>query len=227
MSERLTRGGFDRQLETGKLTLSLIGMSNVGKSHWRNKLQQEADFDGVSCDDLIEANLGEELKNKGFSGGLQDVARWMGQPYDPQFPRTQQRYLELEADAVDTAVANAKNSGNYVIDTTGSVVHLPQHYRRDLRSASTVVYLEASEEVWDTMYQSFISNPKPVVWGDQFTQRNDETHADALARSYPDLLQFRHRYYREMAHAVLPYEVSRGASDAPAFLKHVRDSLTD
>ena len=66
-------------------------MSGSGKSYWSKKLQAKG-FKRFCCDDLIEKKLENELKKLGYSG-IQDVAKWMGQPFDTQYLRSSKEYL--------------------------------------------------------------------------------------------------------------------------------------
>jgi shikimate kinase len=226
--ETLSRSDFDARLEDGELSLTLVGMSNVGKSFWSNRLANEAGFNKVDLDDLIEEKLAITLKNAGYSGGIADVARWMGQPYDPQFAANQQTYLELERAMLRQTIdrlANPPLSGNIVVDTTGSVVHTGEEIGKELAVHSTVVYLEATPDMQQKMFEMYIAEPKPVVWGDAYTQAENETPDQALARSYPELLARRSILYRRMAQVVISREVSLALASTDDFLAYVRGML--
>lgn len=188
--------------------ISLIGMSNSGKSHWTNKLR-EIGFQTIDCDDLIEEQLGKELTSLGFSGGIQDVSKWMGQPFEPQYPKASQRYLELEAEVLSEALRKIKDGTNLAIDTTGSVVCLPPEILAILAAETRVFYLETPEDKVQEMYERYIQEPKPVIWGKSFSKKDFETDMEALARCYPDLLAFRTSRYADLAHVTLKYEELR------------------
>lgn len=227
-SETLSRPDFDARRADGELSLTLVGMSNVGKSYWSGRLASEAGFDRINMDDLIEAELAVALRNEGYSGGIADVAKWMGQPYDPQFPTNQQTYLDLETTMMQQTIdriANPPLDGNLVVDTTGSVVHTDETLRKEIGVHSTVVYLEATPGMQQKMFEMYIAEPKPVVWGDVYTQAAGETEKQALARSYPELLARRSVLYRQMAHVAIPREVSLAIADTDEFLAYVRDML--
>ena len=110
MKERLRYQQFTRQREQGQLALALVGMSNVGKSLWAGRLA-ESGFSVYGCDAEIEQQLAPELLNHGYMGGLAEVARWMGQPYAPQFAANQQRYLQLEAKALQSKLGQIVGRG--------------------------------------------------------------------------------------------------------------------
>ncbi len=227
-SETLTQADFDARRQDGELSLTLVGMSNVGKSFWSNRLVSEAGFSKVTLDDLIEAELAMVLRDAGYSGGITDVARWMGQPYDPQFAANQQTYLHLETEMMQQTIdrlANPPLNGNVVIDTTGSVVHIDEVVGKELAKHSTVVYLEATAAMQQKMFEMYIAEPKPVVWGDVYAQKDDETTAQALARLYPELLARRSVLYKQLAHVTIPRDVSLAFASTDELLMYVRDRL--
>jgi shikimate kinase len=228
MLEIISRPDFDARLGAGELALTLIGMSNVGKSFWSTHLAEEADFNAIGCDDLIEAELGSVLQDAGFNGGITDMAKWMGQPYDPQFTANQHTYLDLETMTMRRTIERLTQSslnGNTVVDTTGSVVHTGDKIAEELAKNSTVVYLEATPSMRQKMFELYIAEPKPVVWGDVYTQREDEMPSEALSRSYPELLARRSGLYQRMAHVAIPRETSLAIANANDFLEQVRGML--
>ena len=227
-SETLTRSDFDARRADGELSLTLVGMSNVGKSHWSGRLANEAGFERIDQDTLIEAELATALREAGYAGGIADVARWMGQPYEARSAANQQTYLDLETLMLRQTMnrlANPPLNGNIVVDTTGSVVHTDESIRNELAVHSTIVYLEATPDMRQKMFEMYIAEPKPVIWGDVFTQRNGETTDQALARSYPELLARRSVLYKQMAHVAVSREVSLAIADTDEFLEYVRDGL--
>lgn len=189
-----------------RLFISLIGMSGSGKSHWSAKLQEQG-FQRFCCDDLIEAKLGNELKSLGYSG-IQDVARWMGQPYDDQYGRTSKRYLDLEGEVMRQVLEIVEGSGNnrsVVVDTTGSVIYLEDTILSKLSAKTRVVYLETPNSARDKMYRLYLADPKPVIWGDSFFIKGGEANLEALGRCYPLLLEHRAEKYAKLAHLALDY----------------------
>lgn len=227
-SEILSQPDFDARLADGELSLTLIGMSNVGKSHWSGRLADEAGFDRVDQDTLIEAELATALRDAGYGGGIADVAKWMGQPYEPQSAANQQKYLNLETlmlrQTIDR-IANPPLHGNLVVDTTGSVVYTDEAIRKELAVHSTIVYLEATDDVRQELIKDYFDRPKPVIWGDAYTQGEGETTDQALARSYPRLLARRAFLYGEMAQVTVSGKVSRSLANTDQFLEYVRDGL--
>ena len=229
MPEVVTSNDFESALVSGELAMTLVGMSNVGKSYWSERLADDAGFEDICCDDLIEADIEHILKEGGYSGGIADVARWMGQPYDPQFAEAEKTYLDLESEHLKRIIDGLEEfgplGGNRVIDTTGSVVHTSPLICEKLGQLTTIVALEATPDMQQEMFELYIAEPKPVVWGDVFEQQDNESPEQALARCYPNLLERRSRLYAEMAHVIIPREVSVRLGDAGGFLDYVIDTL--
>lgn len=189
------------------MKISLEGMSGSGKSFWSKKLAEQG-FKLYCCDDLIEAKLDPELKSQGLSG-IEDVARWMGQPFDPQYPATSKKYLDFEKQVMEEVLSEVETAGedeNIVIDTTGSVIYTGPEILNKLRSATKVVYLETPQSVQDQMYRLYLQEPKPVIWGDDFRQQEGEGNMEALARCYPRLLAFRTTQYARLANVTIGHQ---------------------
>lgn len=226
MTERLhQRHLFTYQRQQGRLALALVGMSNVGKSLWAGRLA-ESGFTVYGCDDEIERGLTPELQAAGYTGGLADVARWMGQPYDPQFAATQAHYLALEGESLTRALEQT-SEGNHVIDTTGSVIHLGTELLKTLRVQTTVVHLAANADMQAEMYQQYLAHPKPVVWGDSYQPLDGELPEAALKRLYPTLLARRNRSYRQLAHATITRDKLLQLTSTEVFLDAVELSLSE
>lgn len=223
---KVSREQFDTLLLGNQLVMSLIGMSNIGKSHWSKKLASESGFHYLSCDDVIEMKLAPALQELGYSG-IADISRWMGQPYDERFVKNQRQYLSYEQEAMEDFFDQLRQglSKNCVIDTTGSVVHTGEHVRDKLRVHSLVVFIEATESMKDEMFRRYIAEPKPVVFGDFFTQRQDETQSQALERSYRTLLDARSSLYNECADVILPYPSIEKDMSTDRFISLVRSLL--
>lgn len=188
--------------------ITLIGMSNIGKSHWSQQLASAHGFERIDCDDLVEKELGPQLTKLGFKG-LRDVARWMGQPYDERYAETSKTYIACEQAVMQKVLEKlrtAPTGKRFVIDTTGSVIHTGQAIIEELKSLTQVIYLEASPEHVEYLFQQYIAEPKPVIWADNYQPQNNETSEAALKRCYPALLESRARLYEKMAHIKIPYD---------------------
>lgn len=188
------------------MVLTLIGMSGTGKSYWSKKLEEKG-FVRYCCDDLVEELLGSELKKLGYQG-IQDVAKWMGQPYQPRYPQTSKRYLDLEKQVMQNICKTLKDTSktsNIIIDTTGSVIYTGKEILEALSQLSTIIFLEVPQSIKDTMLKLYLEDPKPVIWGSSFKKKKGETDMQALARCYPLLLSYRTKLYKKYADIVLDY----------------------
>ena len=196
-------------MNSGSKAISLVGMSNIGKTFWSERLGDRG-YLRICCDDLIARDLGPLLARERLSGSIEDVAKWMGLPHEERSARNQEQYLRLEDLAVWEAMESVGH-GPAVIDTTGSVVHLESATREALCRTTTVVYLQTPPHLLNEMLQRFIAEPKPVVWGNLYAPVAGEAPSETLARCYPLLLAARNQLYESMAHIILGYEVHRAA----------------
>ncbi len=202
------------------IKLSFIGMSGAGKSYWTRKLAA-AGFRAISIDDRIEEKLGSELSAGGYRG-IGGVAAWMGWPDQPMYSDREQKYLASEIEAMREALDEIGASGDegIVLDTTGSVVYTGEELCRRLRQITKVVYLAASPAEEETLIARYLSDPKPVLWGDQFSKLTGESAKDAVARCYPQLIAHRKQLYERYAHRIVPMARLRDAAlDARGFLE--------
>jgi shikimate kinase len=204
------------------IKLSLIGMSGTGKSHWAQKLAG-AGFRVISVDERIERKLAPELAAGGYKG-IGGVAAWMGWPNQPAYRERERKYLECEIKSMQEALDEIRDSTDtgIILDTTGSVVYTGEEVCRRMQSLTTVVYLEASPAEEDYLIAVYLSDPKPVLWGEQFSQRPGESTKDAIARCYPQLIVHRKKLYQRFAHRTVSLEFLRNADlDARGFLELV------
>jgi shikimate kinase len=202
------------------IKLSFIGMSGAGKSHWAQKLAG-AGFRVVSIDDRIEEKLAPELAPGGYRG-IGGVATWMGWPDQPTYREREKRYLQCEVESMSEALEEVRSTGNegMILDTTGSVVYTGEEVCRRMQSVTTVVYLEASPAEEELLIARYLSDPKPVLWGDQFVQRPGESTREAIARCYPQLLAHRKKLYERYADRTVSIGRLRSAKlDARGFLE--------
>ena len=193
----LTQEEFATHVANGTLRLAFVGMSNAGKSFRSRVLKEGKDFFWYQVDAAIQAKLG-------FSD-MDDISEWLGYPNNENFPEQQQQYLDTEAvctklDALDT------EGKNLVFDTTGSVVHLPEDVLSWLKGECLVVHIDIEESGIEKVLQKFFSNPKPLVWGNFFSQKEGETFEQAVARCYPRLVAERLRLYRVFSHINIPLQ---------------------
>lgn len=222
---KLSRKKFERLLEENRLILSLIGMSNIGKTYWSKKLHNVG-FKQINCDDLIEAKLASILKKLGYSG-VEDVSRWMGQPYDDRFVVNQNKYLSFEREVMDKIFEQVKNGNlnNTVIDTTGSVTQTGKSLCEKLKQYSMVINIEASENMKEKMFKQYLEEPKPVVFGDVYSQGEGETNIQALSRCYRKLLDLRSTLYAECADVIIPREAIEKNMSIHEFISLIKHSI--
>ena len=202
------------------IKLSLIGMSGAGKSHRAQKLAT-AGFRVINIDDRIEQKLASELAAGGYRG-IGGVAAWMGWPDQPVYREREKKYLECEINSMGEALDEIQKSGEEgaILDTTGSVVYTGEEICRRMQSLTTVVYLEASPEEEKLLIERYLSDPKPVLWGEQFARRSGESTQDAIARCYPQLIAHRKELYERYAHRVVSMDSLRNMNlDARGFLE--------
>jgi len=195
-------------------------MSGAGKSHWAQKLAA-AGFRAISIDDRIEKKLAPELAAGGYQG-IGGVAAWMGWPDQPSYREREKKYLECEVDCMSEALDEITASGDegVILDTTGSVVYTGEEICRSLQTLTSVVYLEATPAEEGLLIARFLSDPKPVLWGDQFNRRPGESAHDAVARCYPQLLAHRKTLYEKYAHRFISMgRLKQAKPDARGFLE--------
>lgn len=193
-------------VKQGYMKLSIVGMSGSGKSYWSKKLQEEKGFNRFCCDDIIEQKLSRELKKLGYSG-LQDIAKWMGQPFDPQYKKRSRKYLYFEKEAMDEILKAVEYHNLYnrdiVVDTTGSIIYAGDGILHKLSKLTRVVYLNTPTSIQQEMYRLYLEDPKPVIWGKSFYKVNGESNIEALRKCYPRLLTFRSARYEKIANIIL------------------------
>lgn len=129
------------------MIIALIGMSNIGKSHWSKKLEASG-FVRFDCDDLI-------------------VKAWKGSEFIEHDAASEQQYLDLESSVLQSALNDAQKieNKNVVIDCTGSVIYLSPTLLSTLKNLTTIVLLETPPSVLADMEERYRQFPKPLIWG--------------------------------------------------------------
>lgn len=183
-------------------------MSGAGKTYWSKQLEKKG-FIRYSCDDLLETKL-SQLPNDGKLVGIRKVAKWMGQPYEKQYPHTSNLYLQAESESLNEIINKSNiRKRNVVIDTTGSVIYVGLHILKQLAKMSKIVWLETPASILQKMLKLYLDDPKPVIWKGIFQKKNRETNREALARCYPLLLKSRIKKYKKLADGSLNYHMLR------------------
>ena len=210
------------------MRIVVIGFSGTGKSHWSHVLADKLGYHHICCDDLIEAKLRAYLPSD--ASGINAVAEWMGQPYDERFKKNEARYLQCEIEVLEEIFSKPVDTypEHTILDTTGSVIYTGEHLTQRLRDFGKVVYLEVTPAVLEEMFRVYINHPKPVIWGNSFSQNVEETPLAALKRCYPELLKYRQSRYEGLAEICLGYDALRSPGFGPReFLAAVnRDAQT-
>lgn len=196
------------------MKITLIGMSNTGKTYWAKKLEENG-YTRFSCDEIIEKKLKKELVQYGYSG-IEDVARWLGHPFERQHKKASMQYLSCEKESIREIIHNLgngfKRTEDIVIDTTGSVIYIDNYLLEKLQSETLIVLLDTPQSIQKKMYEDYLANPKPVIWNDSFSQNKNELATDALVRCYPKLLAQRSAQYKRYAHITLNYYLLRSSN---------------
>lgn len=182
---RLSREVFLDRYRAGRLQLALIGMSNAGKSRSAQALARERGFRWISVDDEIE---------RVFPGAGRLDRRSTAAPSSR---RRQRRNLEREAACL--AALPLPTRGNIVLDTTGSLVHLPEEVTQPLRAGYLVVYLEVPAEDEGRLAERIFEAPKDLYWGSSYDRRAGESMPESLRRSFAALYAWRRARYQQLA----------------------------
>lgn len=205
-------------MSTRKPALCLVGMSGVGKTVWARRLAREAGYVTHDCDAAIGERLhaivspdpGEEL--------VHALGRWMKMPWTQGFAEREARYLALEEEV--TRAGLAETTEGHVLDTTGSVIYLPDDLLAGIRAKCRVVYLRTPEARRQAMLDRYLDEPKPVVWAGAFHTPPGQTALEALPGAYAELLALRDRKYAALAHVTLDGgELEASPPSVDAFLE--------
>ena len=207
------------------MKISIVGMSNIGKTRWSNNIKKIG-FRRIGCDDLIIKLLASEIKFP-HRLGRNFMAEWLGQPYDKRYAKNSRIYLNAERQVIEKYIYDIKNNlineKDVVLDTTGSIVYLNKGILQSLRRCTTIVLLDTPDSIKKQMYCNYLKNPKPVIWGSSFKKRKGQTNKEAIRESYPKLLKYRNKIYTKYADVILDYSLIRRKDfDSRMFIKTCR-----
>lgn len=211
---KLDRAAFERDWDAARLRISLIGMSNIGKSWLAARLAKALGAHVVEVDHYIRDDLGKD--------SMADFAKWLGHPDTSGYTEREATSLALEERATLRALDDLPAPA--LLDTTGSVIYCPESCER-LRTETFVVYLRASEDQRKTLETLYFSHPKPLNWAGHFTQAEGELFGDAVARSYPKLLKSRDNLYSDLADHTVSAEVIYTTSDPHALFDLLKPAI--
>jgi len=184
----LTAAEFDQKIAQGQLRIALIGMSNIGKSYTAQRIAKADNFACFDVDDQIQAKLGKN--------GMGAMADWMGHPFTDGYAAKSAKCLSHEA---ELSLSANSGEGNLILDTTGSVVHIPHENLISLNNSYLVIYIKANEADIDILIDRYFKYPKPTIWGECYHAVEGETDMDSLLTCYPDLLALRAKLYAKLA----------------------------
>ncbi|NNC37640.1 MAG: hypothetical protein HKO02_09305 [Hyphomonadaceae bacterium] len=207
----LTQSEFDKRLKDNNLRIALIGMSNIGKSHWARRFKSRHGFHHYEVDDRIQESL--SLSSISLS------AEWMGHPYQKGYQDRAAEYLALEIELTQKA---DDQDGNLVLDTTGSIIYLPEETLAQLTDNYLIIYLAARPDDLERLISLFKSSPKPLIWGDHYHLVSGKSNEESMMSLYPSLLVMRDGMYRNLADIELE---ARYISKKTDLIQLVRDSL--
>ncbi len=213
----LSRAEFENKLNSNALKIAFIGMSNSGKSHFSKYLVEKESFE--RCD--IDGEVGARLD----VGDVHDLAKWMGMPYDSQFPSHQALYLEQE-EIITLEGLNRESYRNLIVDTTGSICHLSDLVQKKLTEDFLVIYLQLPPEKISDMIDFYFEHPKPVIFGSHFSIQRGEDNVSAVRSSYPKLLAARQKVYESLSDVIIPAFDPNGVyTSSEDFWSYLLDSL--
>lgn len=214
----LTKKNFQNLLNNQELVITLIGMSNIGKTTWAKKLALEQGFKHIDFDYLLSKKLQKELQKDQYN--IADLADWLGQPYEERFPSREAKLKELEKEVTEEVLETLNSSAektNIVLDTPGSVIYTGEETCLKIRTNSLILYIEATEHMLESMLADYFACPKPIIWNNMFQREKSEDDVNALKKCYPELLKSRHKLYKKYADLSIPYPqldcMSKNAKD--------------
>lgn len=194
-TDQLQPHELDAHVAAGTFRLAFVGMSNAGKSYRSRVLQNELDFFWYEVDAHIQDELSIE--------NMDDISAWLGYPTVETYKERAQMYLDAEERC--TYLKDLDTGGkNLVFDTTGSVIYLSGEAKGWLRDQCLVVNIDVGEDAVTEMTRRYFEEPKPFIWGDNFTRTEGESDDEALHRCYPEMLYNRLKAYKEMSHLTIP-----------------------
>lgn len=197
--------------------ITLIGMSNIGKSATSIRIQSELGYERVDCDPMVNEKILLAVAKTESNLKLDSIeacATWMGQPGsdNPEYEHRSALFVQCEREVMQEVGQKLSGPNNrpLVIDTCGSVIYTGDDILEQLKTMTHVVYLAANPEYQQALFDKYIAEPKPVVWPKGiFSQAPEQNKRDALAEGYPQLLASRDSWYRAMAETVIPFEAHR------------------
>lgn len=197
--------------EQGKLKIALLGMSNIGKSHFAKRLACDYGFKSIEIDAIIQEKLGTD--------SMEEHAKWLDQPYSDGYAEREDEAMRLESLACNEAMDLCVSGSNSVLDMPGSVIYVDDSVLSRLQSEFWILYIEADKSDIERLKTLYYSSPKPLIWRDSFVRIPNNTPHQSVMKSYPKLLENRAAKYEQLADITLPAQpLFEGEIDIPFLL---------
>ncbi len=194
---QLSRAEFERRYAEGHLRIALIGMSNIGKSYTGLRLATAFDFELIEVDKLIRETLGHD--------DMEAFAAWQGQPYSEGYEAREAESRALESAATQRALN--WESGNAILDTTGSVIYTEHSVQKTLVRDWFVIHISASDDAVERLKLQYFKQPKPLMWNGHYTRQPGQKPDNAILECYPKLLASRAADYGALADVTISSDV--------------------
>jgi shikimate kinase len=194
---QLSRAEFERRYAEGNLRIALIGMSNIGKSYTGMRHATAFDFDLIEVDKLIRETLGHD--------DMDAFAAWQGQPYSDGYEAREAESKALESVATQKALES--QTGNAILDTTGSVIYTEKFVQENLASNWYIIHIAASKDAVERLKTQYFKQPKPLMWNGHFSCKPGQDPEAAILESYPKLLASRANDYAALADGTIASNV--------------------
>ena len=191
---KYTQKQFDEAIAKNSIKIAFVGMSNVGKTKVSKSLAKAGAVSRFEVD--------EEIGRQLHIASITSLADWMGFPYEEKYAAAEDAYLKLEDAATQKGMKDAQ--APCALDTTGSVIYLPEKTLRMLKNDWLIVHIAVVQSDVEELYKNYIAMPKPVVWSGIYTENPGESRTEALKRSYKALLKNRVERYRTLADVSIP-----------------------
>ncbi|MEK9154248.1 MAG: hypothetical protein AAB798_02135 [Patescibacteria group bacterium] len=213
---KCTQKQFEEMRRNGTLRLAFIGMSNIGKSHISKHLATKMGFGRIEIDEAIGKHLSLQ--------SISSVAEWLGYPDSATYAEREAQYLSYEAE--ETRRAMHELNAPSTLDTTGSVIYMPEELLRSLKENWLIINFSVNEKDVDELFRIFIAEPKPIIWSGMFRHDAGEQFDTALEKSYRSLLADRNKRYRELADVTVNRFAMYRAKTGNAILDVIGEALT-
>lgn len=198
-------------------TITLIGMSGVGKSHL-SMMMAEWGWHHYSCDFEIGAKyLANEMPRPVKADDITPIAEFIGKLGNvsiEEFKARQKQYYDAEVKALEAVIQEAQNHEKFVNDSTGSLCEILDDDLLDrVGRASLFVYIKASDQEEKDILERAQDYPKPLfyppklldAWIDEYVSvfthgQESEIDADEFTRwVFPRLFETRLPKYQRLA----------------------------